>query len=147
MADLGILTLAGLGVTLGLRHGIDWDHIAAITDITSATVTTDETARSQAVSPRPVGMARQANAFALATSGGLDGARLAGVDYRAATTSAHEPQRRREAWHGFFLATMYALGHASLVVALGLLAIWFGRLLPAWIDPFMERIIGLTLIF
>jgi high-affinity nickel-transport protein len=42
---------------------------------------------------------------------------------------------------------MYALGHASLVVALGLLAIWFGTLLPHWIDPLMGRIVGLTLLF
>jgi high-affinity nickel-transport protein len=58
-----------------------------------------------------------------------------------------DTQRRQEAWHGFFLATMYALGHASLVVALGLLAIWFGTLLPHWIDPLMGRIVGLTLLF
>src|SRR5215218_1862554 len=31
---LGLLLTAFL---LGLRHGIDWDHIAAITDITSTT--------------------------------------------------------------------------------------------------------------
>ena len=31
---LGLLLTALL---LGLRHGIDWDHIAAITDITSTT--------------------------------------------------------------------------------------------------------------
>ena len=31
-------------LALGLRHGIDWDHIAAITDITSASTSaaTDE---------------------------------------------------------------------------------------------------------
>src|SRR6476659_8621013 len=33
-ADLGILLT---GLLLGVRHGIDWDHIAAITDITSTT--------------------------------------------------------------------------------------------------------------
>lgn len=31
----GGLALIVLGFVLGLRHGIDWDHIAAITDITS----------------------------------------------------------------------------------------------------------------
>jgi len=34
MADLGALALIATGLGLGLRHGIDWDHIAAITDIT-----------------------------------------------------------------------------------------------------------------
>ena len=31
-ASIGILVT---GLLLGIRHGIDWDHIAAITDITS----------------------------------------------------------------------------------------------------------------
>ena len=33
-AAVGILVT---GLVLGIRHGIDWDHIAAITDITSTT--------------------------------------------------------------------------------------------------------------
>src|SRR5678815_3873467 len=35
---IGMYTTA---VALGIRHGIDWDHIAAITDITSAGATAD----------------------------------------------------------------------------------------------------------
>jgi len=34
--DLGILGLLGGMAVLGFRHGFDWDHIAAITDITSS---------------------------------------------------------------------------------------------------------------
>ena len=33
----GSLGVMGGALALGLRHGIDWDHIAAITDITSTT--------------------------------------------------------------------------------------------------------------
>jgi len=33
-ANVGVLVT---GLLLGIRHGIDWDHIAAITDITSTT--------------------------------------------------------------------------------------------------------------
>src|SRR5204863_3113959 len=33
-ASVGLLITA---LVLGIRHGIDWDHIAAITDITSTT--------------------------------------------------------------------------------------------------------------
>ena len=32
-------SILGTGLLLGLRHGIDWDHIAAITDIASTTTT------------------------------------------------------------------------------------------------------------
>jgi high-affinity nickel-transport protein len=148
MADPGILSLAGLGIALGLRHGIDWDHLAAITDITSATVTTDETTREGADSlsslARAATLSPQAGTFGVAAAPGLGEMQVARVHYGR---MARVDTRRQEAWHGFFLATMYALGHASLVVALGLLAIWFGTLLPHWIDPLLGRIVGVTLLF
>ncbi len=74
---------------LGLRHGLDWDHLAAITDITGA-----------------------------------------------------EADRRRSA----MLAMLYALGHGVAVMTLGVLAITAGERLPDWIDPFMERLVGVTLL-
>jgi cytochrome c biogenesis protein CcdA len=151
MADPGILSLAGLGIALGLRHGIDWDHLAAITDITSATVTTDETRRESADSrsslARAAALAPQAGSLAVAAAPGLGEMRVGRVHYGGMARVDTPRQRRPEAWHGFFLATMYALGHASLVVALGILASWFGTLLPHWIDPLMGRIVGLTLLF
>jgi hypothetical protein len=73
----------------GLRHGIDWDHIAAIADITSS-----------------------------------------------------QDDRRRALWFG----TLYALGHAAVVLALGVVAILFGDLLPAGIDELMGRVVGVTLL-
>lgn len=84
------ISLVSLGFLLGLRHGIDWDHIAAITDLTGAA------------------------------------------------------DNRR---HGFLLATLYALGHAGVVILLGLAALWFGAMLPDWIDGAMERLVGITLLF
>src|SRR3989337_786017 len=44
------------------------------------------------------------------------------------------------------LGSLYALGHASVVAALGLAALAFGALLPAWVDPIMGRVVGVTLI-
>ena len=38
----GTVWLMGGALALGLRHGIDWDHIAAITDITSTSATGGE---------------------------------------------------------------------------------------------------------
>lgn len=44
------------------------------------------------------------------------------------------------------LGTLYALGHASVVAALGLAALVFGAVLPEWVDPIMERVVGVTLL-
>ncbi|MBA2610305.1 MAG: hypothetical protein H0U92_15310 [Actinobacteria bacterium] len=85
MTALLLLTTFGLG----LRHGVDWDHLAAITDITGS-----------------------------------------------------EFERRRSA----MLAVLYALGHGAAVLALGAIAIVAGEHLPTWIDPVMERLVGVTLL-
>lgn len=73
----------------GFRHGIDWDHIAAITDITSS-----------------------------------------------------QADRRRAMLFG----TLYAVGHALVVLALGVLAIVAGDRLPDSVDEVMGRIVGATLL-
>jgi high-affinity nickel-transport protein len=73
----------------GFRHGIDFDHVAAITDITSS------------------------------------------VD-----------ERRR----ALFFGTLYALGHALVVLLLGIVAIVLGERLPSGIDELMGRVVGVTLI-
>lgn len=77
------------GLLFGLRHGIDWDHIAAIADITSS-----------------------------------------------------QEDRGTALWFG----TLYALGHAAVVMVLGILAIVAGDLLPAGVDKVMGRVVGATLI-
>lgn len=128
MSSFGLLSLIFLGFALGLRHGIDWDHIAAITDITGSVVTTDEAEESYQAGNQGAVSSSQTSA------------------QMTLTKPAVRRKRRREVREGFFLATMYALGHASLVVLLGLLALWLGAILPNWIDPIMERLVGVTLI-
>ena len=73
----------------GFRHGIDWDHIAAITDITSS-----------------------------------------------------QEDRRRSIAFG----TLYVVGHAVVVLGLGIVAILIGQELPESVDAAMGRIVGVTLI-
>src|SRR5207245_1562057 len=51
--DLGTLTLLLGMAALGFRHGFDWDHIAAITDITSTTSASHTEADVPAGSPMP----------------------------------------------------------------------------------------------
>lgn len=77
-----------LALLLGLRHGIDWDHIAAITDITGTTA------------------------------------------------------YKRES---FILGFLYALGHATVIIILGLVAVAIGVRLPSWVDDFMQPVVGITL--
>lgn len=74
---------------LGFRHGFDYDHIAAITDIVSV------------------------------------------------------QSSRRVA---FRLGMVYALGHALTVAGLGSIVILLGISLPAGIDRWAERLVGLTLV-
>lgn len=81
------LVLTAFG--FGFRHGIDWDHIAALTDITGS----QENARRSMV-----------------------------------------------------LATMYALGHALVVFALGVAAIAAAEQLPSSVDGVMQRVVGATLV-
>ena len=83
---LGLLVAA---FWFGFRHGIDWDHIAAISDITSS-----------------------------------------------------QEERRR----AMFFGTLYALGHALVVLVLGLFFILLGERLPDSIDNLMTRIVGATLL-
>lgn len=101
----GGLALLGTALTLGLRHGIDWDHIAAIGDITSTTA---------------------------------DAARQAPPVRRGVRLVVNLESVR--------LASLYAVGHAMVVVILGLAALYFNAILPDWIDPIMERLVGATLV-
>jgi High-affinity nickel-transport protein len=83
---LGLIVAAFL---LGLRHGIDWDHIVAISDI-----------------------------------------------------AATQESKRR----GFFVGTLYVVGHASVVILLGIGAIALGATVPGWLDAAAGRIVGVTLV-
>jgi High-affinity nickel-transport protein len=74
---------------LGFRHGFDYDHIAAITDVVSV------------------------------------------------------QQAKRTAMK---LGMIYALGHALTVAVLGTIVIVFGINLPAGVDRWAERLVGLTLL-
>lgn len=83
---IGLLISALL---LGLRHGFDWDHLAAIGDISA---------------------------------------------------TQEKPKR------GIALSSLYAGGHAVVVLAIGTVAVVSGRNLPNWIDEAMGVVVGWTLI-
>jgi hypothetical protein len=81
--------LVATALAFGFRHGTDWDHLAALTDITG---------------------------------------------------SQDHPRR------SMLMATLYALGHASVVFVLGVVAIVLSAEVPAWVDGTMERVVGVTLL-
>jgi len=169
------LLVAGIGggagvfaaaLALGIRHGIDWDHIAAITDITSASASVSEEGESWLIGEPGVMLTDESHhsqhgphsehELAHALGEAHDHVEAAAGRGGAATlvrarpsTGVHVilnrlPRAHREA---VWLGSLYALGHGAVVVLLGVVAILAREILPDWIDPVMERVVGVTLIF
>jgi high-affinity nickel permease len=147
-AATGGIALLGTGLLLGIRHGFDWDHIAAITDITSTTAAAEAGTEAHERQHAAVGHVHEHG------HGGPDELRAHDAGPGAATATAAVDERgffrtRRfadEQRHAVALGTLYALGHAAVVAILGILAIQLGAQLPDWIDPIMGQIVGLTLL-
>ena len=146
---LGLLATAAL---LGFRHGIDWDHIAAITDITSTTATADAGTAAHGAQHRALAGLDDGHRH---DHGGPSELHAHDRGPGAATLAATPipisavPRRSRvgaEQRHAMVLGTLYALGHASVVAVLGLAALSFGALLPEWVDPILGRVVGATLV-
>jgi high-affinity nickel-transport protein len=144
-ADAGILALLVTALVLGLRHGFDWDHLAAISDITSTTGAAQAAEHEHSAE----------HEHAVAHDHEHGGAKETSAHERADHVP-HEPpsplvpatprrllQLERQP---VILGTLYALGHAVMVALLGGAAILLGTQLPDWIDPLMGRVVGLTLL-
>jgi hypothetical protein len=136
--DLSVVVLLLGMVALGFRHGFDWDHIAAITDITSTTTAGHAEVDVPARSP--------------VTPHGHDAREMRAHVHQHATggpSAAHafgESRFAHEQRHAIGLASLYALGHASVVVLLGVVALTLGAVLPDWVDPILEKVVGVTLL-
>jgi high-affinity nickel-transport protein len=133
--DIALLGVLGGMVVLGFRHGFDWDHIAAITDITSTTTASHANEDVPAIAPMPAhdhDAAPRPHEHSHADAGALH--------VLSESRFAHEQR------HAIGLASLYALGHASVVAALGIAALLVGAVLPDWVDPILEKVVGLTLV-
>jgi high-affinity nickel permease len=141
---LGVLLT---GFFLGIRHGIDWDHIAAITDITSTTAAAGlaEAAHEGQHLVTAGHSHRHGGELELRAHDSGPGAATLAPDL-AARPALGRTRFVTEQSRAIRLGTLYALGHAFVVVALGLVALAFGALLPEWLDPIMGRIVGFTLV-
>jgi high-affinity nickel permease len=145
-ATSGIALLA-TALVLGLRHGIDWDHIAAIADITSTTAATEAAEEAHEAVHEAGDPAHEH------THGGdleQDVHVSTPTDPTASGLPAAMPVTRQrfleDQRRSIGLGSLYAFGHAAVVIALGLAALTFGALLPSWIDPIMGRVVGVTLV-
>lgn len=139
----GALSLLTTALLLGIRHGIDWDHIAAITDITSTTAAA-EAGEAAHIETHRAGAPGHAHGGPSELTTHAHAAAVPAVDASVlpVTRTRFVAEQRR----AIGLGTLYALGHALVVAVLGGLALGFGALLPDWIDPIMGRIVGITLI-
>jgi len=156
LATAGGVGLLGTALVLGFRHGFDWDHIAAISDVTSTSATADA---AEGVHTRSHDEGSSGHSHG---HGGRDEVRAhaVGAEHAHAHTAAAGPggaaghvgvgavrlgleQEQRRA---LALGTLYAVGHALVVAALGTLALVFGAVLPGWVDPIMGRVVGVTLV-
>jgi high-affinity nickel permease len=150
VADAGALGLITTALVLGIRHGFDWDHLAAITDVTSTTTTADAAELDHEA------VHEHTAEHALAHEHGHGGRAELEAHHERPEGAAHphahddEPAPRRfltEQRRALLLGSMYAVGHASVVAALGTLALLFGAVLPDWVDDVMGPIVGATLLF
>ena len=149
MADAGALGLITTALVLGIRHGFDWDHLAAITDVTSTTATADaaeldheavheHSAEHDLEHHHEHGGTAEREAHAL-TAGD--------VQPHAHDEPAPPVHFLTEQQRALLLGSMYALGHAAVVAVLGALALAFGAVLPSWVDDVMGPVVGATLLF
>ena len=135
------------GLLLGIRHGIDWDHIAAITDITSTTASARMAEAAHVEQHHGITGHSHGHGGAVevrAHDAGPGAATLAPA--MASTAGLSREGLLASQADAIRLGTLYALGHGLVVVALGVVALNFGALLPDWLDPIMGRIVGLTLL-
>jgi cytochrome c biogenesis protein CcdA len=142
--DAGTIALLTTALVLGLRHGIDWDHLAAITDITSTT------------SAAEAAEVEHEETHELAHGHEHEHGGAAELEIHESEPEAHEPHPpHTPVKHRNFLqlergpvilGTLYALGHATVVVLIGAAALLIGAQLPDWVDPIMAKVVGLTLL-
>ncbi len=144
--DAGALGLITTALALGFRHGFDWDHLAAITDVTSTTATADAAESDHESVHEGVAATHEGHEHA---HGGPE--ELTTHETRPDGAVHPHPQQpprfASEQRRALLLGSLYALGHATVVAFLGALALLFGAVLPSWVDDVMGPVVGATLLF
>ena len=116
---LGLLVTALL---LGIRHGIDWDHIAAITDITSTTAaSTAAEAIHQADHHAAVAHSHAHGGPSEIRAHEMSGGAATMAIPAPATLALTRERFLSEQGQAVLLGTLYALGHALVVLGVWVL--------------------------
>ncbi|MEP7360383.1 MAG: hypothetical protein ABI744_02280 [Chloroflexota bacterium] len=140
----GTIALLLTALVLGLRHGIDWDHLAAITDITSTT------SAAEAAEVEHEEAHEQSHGHEHGHGGAAEMATHETEPEEHEPHPPHTPVKHRNFLQlergPVVLGTLYALGHATVVVIIGAAALLVGAQLPDWVDPIMAKVVGLTLL-
>lgn len=141
----GAIALLLTALVLGLRHGLDWDHLAAISDITSTSgaAAAAEIDHEHEHRHDPDHDHGHGGAGELSLHGAND---EDGPDHPPSPAEVAPRRLFGLERMPFLLGTLYALGHALVVALLGGAALLLGTQLPDWIDPLMGRIVGVTLV-
>ena len=142
--DAGTIALLLTALLLGLRHGIDWDHLAAIADITSTT------SAAEAAEVEHEEAHEGVHAHEHEHGGDAELSTHESEPEEHEPHPPHTPVKHRNVLQlergPAILGTLYALGHALVVALLAAVFLIAGARLPDWIDPIMGRIVGLTLV-
>jgi cytochrome c biogenesis protein CcdA len=140
----GTIALLTTALVLGVRHGFDWDHLAAITDVTSTTATAEAAELGHEAAHEQT----HEHVHGHGGAGELQAHRSAQGPAAPPPLAAAvaRPRLISEQRRALLLGSLYALGHAAVVAILGLLALSFGAVLPDWVDPIMGRVVGFTLV-
>lgn len=144
------LGLIATALVLGIRHGFDWDHLAAITDVTSTTATADAAELDHEATHEHAAEHALVHAHAHGGAGERAAHAPAAIAGPAEAPHHHEAPKPRfatEQRRALLLGSLYALGHATVVAILGTLALLFGAVLPDWVDRVMGPVVGATLLF
>ena len=145
----GAIGLIATALVLGIRHGFDWDHLAAITDVTSTTSTADAAELDHVAVHEHTAEHRIEHRHAHGGPAELRAheTRPEGDEHpHAHDDDVPAPRFLTEQRRALLLGSLYALGHASVVALLGTLALLFGAVLPDWVDEVMGPIVGATLL-
>lgn len=136
--DFGPSILLTNAFILGFRHGVDWDHLAAIGDIVGASSVGATSVGASSISASSGGVTSVCATPVLAPTSGGNAA--------VSRPSGLMPRLGPGGWRSLYLTFLYAVGHSIVVIVLSLLALAFAAEVPEALRQGMEILVGVSLL-